>query len=127
MLDDSPLPLVLVVQFSKRLAQLRKKHGLTQKALAVTAGVHLSQYRRYESGLSQPTLEVIRNLAKGLNVSADALVFDEDERNPPEDLRMYFEALQQLNDDDRRTVLSVIEGLAVKREALRWKGIAKAG
>ena len=121
MLNESLLPVVLVVQFSERLANLRKRHGLTQKALAVTAGVHLSQYRRYEAGLSQPTLEVIRNLAKGLNISADALVFDEDERDPPKDLRMYFEALQRLDDEDRRTVLSVIEGLAVKREALRWK------
>ena len=49
MLNESLLPVVLVVQFSERLANLRKRHGLTQKALAVTAGVHLSQYRRYSA------------------------------------------------------------------------------
>ncbi len=54
--------------------------GLTQQALADRVGIHVSQVRRYEAGGSQPTLDVLRNLAVVLSVSSDALVFDEAER-----------------------------------------------
>ncbi len=44
--------------------------------------------RRYEADETQPTLEVIRNMARALSVSADALVFEQTERDPTEELRL---------------------------------------
>ncbi len=38
--------------------------------------------RNAENEATQPTLEVIRKLARALSVSADALVFEQDERGP---------------------------------------------
>ena len=52
--------------------------------------------RRYEAEETQPTLEVIRNMARALSVSADTLVFDEKERDPTDELRLQFEAVSQL-------------------------------
>ena len=49
---------------------------MTQQALAGRVGIHVVQLRRYESGsLAAPTLDVIRNLAVALSVSADLLLF----------------------------------------------------
>ena len=58
-------------RFPARLAALRTAADPTQQALADRIGVHVVQLRRYESGSSQPTLEVIRRMAVALGVSAD--------------------------------------------------------
>ena len=111
---------LLAMDFAHRLAALRRDRGLTQQALADRVGIHVSQVRRYEAGGSQPTLDVLRKLAVTLSVSSDALVFDEAERGPSEDLRLQFEAIASLDDDEKQVVRSVIEGILLKHEARRW-------
>lgn len=112
--------MMLDMDFPERLAALRKKKGLTQKALAEAVGIHLTQLSRYESGSSQPTLEVIRKLAVALSVSADELIFDEKERGPGDDLRLQFEAVSKFSAEEKRVIKSVLEGLILKHEAKRW-------
>lgn len=111
-----------MMDFPKRLAALRKERGLTQQALADLVGVHLSQLKRYEGGTSQPTLEVLRKLAVALSVSADALVFEKDERGPDEDFRLRFEALSRLDPDERVVIKELIDGMLLKHEARRLAG-----
>ncbi|WP_183724117.1 helix-turn-helix domain-containing protein [Paraburkholderia sp. WP4_3_2] len=81
------------MEFPERLTALRKARGLTQLALAEAIDLSVLQIRRYESGNSQPTLDVIRRLAVALGVSSDALVFDEGERGPDDVLRYQFETI----------------------------------
>jgi transcriptional regulator with XRE-family HTH domain len=107
------------MDFPKRLAALRKQRGLTQQALADQVGVHLSQMRRYESGTSQPTLEVLRSLAIALSVSADVLLFDEQERGPDDDFRLRFEAVSRLDDNERQVMKELIDGMLLKYTARR--------
>lgn len=106
--------------FAERLVTLRKERGLTQKALAEKAGTHLTQVQRYEGGETQPALEALRKLALALNVSADRLVFDEDERAPPDDWRLQFEALAEFSEKEREVAKAVIEGLILKHTANRY-------
>jgi transcriptional regulator with XRE-family HTH domain len=88
------------MNFAQRLVAVRKERGMTQQTLADQVGVHVTQIRRYEAGTSQPTLDVLRALAVGLSVTTDALVFNEDERDPESnDLRLHLEALNQLDDE----------------------------
>jgi transcriptional regulator with XRE-family HTH domain len=108
--------------FPERLAAFRKEKGLSQRRLAERINLHVAQIRRYESGSAQPTLDVIRRLAIALSVSADALVFDENERGPSDDLRLQFEAVSRLDAKDREVVRSVIEGILLKHEARRVLG-----
>ncbi len=112
------------MDFPQRLATIRKDRGLTQDTLAERVGVHVSQIRRYEGGTSTPTLDVLRKLAIALSVSADTLVFDEDERGPDDDLRLQFEATARLSDEEKQTVRRVLEGLLlahdVKHDVKRW-------
>lgn len=109
------------MDFSHRLAALRKERGLTQAVFAERVGVHSSQLRRYESGGSQPSLEVLRKMALALSVSADVLLFDDDERGPAEGLRLHLEAASNLDADEQAVVRSVIEGLLLKHEAKRFQ------
>ena len=86
------------MSFSERLVALRKQRGLSQRALAESVGVHLTQVQRYEAGSGQPTLDVVRRLAIALSVSADMLVFDPQERGPQDDdLKLIFEAVEQFS------------------------------
>jgi transcriptional regulator with XRE-family HTH domain len=87
--------------------------------LADQVGVHLSQMKRYEGGTSQPTLEVLRALAVALSVSADVLLFDEQERGPDDDFRLRFEAISRLDADERNVIKELIDGMLLKHEARR--------
>jgi len=102
------------------LAALRKERGLSQKKLAEAVGVHFNQIKRYEAGSSQPTLQVLRNLAIALRVSADALLFDESERKPSDDLLPHFEALAKLDKRERRVIKEVLDAMLLKHDAKRW-------
>jgi len=112
--------LVLDMDFPERLASLRKVKNLTQKELAELIEVHVAQIRRYESGTSQPTLDVIRKIAIALHVSADKLIFGENERGPDDDLRLHFEAVSKLTPEEKKTIKELLEGMLLKHEAKRW-------
>ena len=106
--------------FAARLLALRKQRGMSQVTLAEAVGVHVTQLRRYEAGRSQPTLEVLRQLAKALRVSADLLLFAEGERGPDEDFRFQFEALAALGQEERKVVKAVLDALLLQHDAKRW-------
>jgi len=106
--------------FPERLEQMRKERKLGVAELAEKIKIHSTQLRRYEKGESQPTLDVLRNLAIALNVSGDMLLFDEEERKPPEDFLLQFEALAQLSPEDRKAVRSLVDGLILRHQAKKW-------
>ncbi len=108
--------------FPQRLAALRKERSLTQQSLAGRIGVHVVQLRRYESGASQPTLDVIRQLALALSISADLLLFGKDERGPDDDLKLQFEAVSHFDPDDKNVIRSLLESMILRHEAKRWSG-----
>ena len=113
--------------FHLRLASLRKERGLTQQALADRIGGHIQQLKRYEAGSSQPTLEVIRNLATALSVTSDQWLFGKDERGPDGDLRLQFEAVSRFDEEENHVVHSLLEGMILNHEARRWQTVSNGG
>ncbi len=111
------------MKFPQRLARLRKEKGLTQAALAEAVKVSAVQIKRYESGASQPTLDVIKNLARALQVSSDELIFGEDERAPSDDLKLQFEAVSRFPDEEKKIIKALLEGMILKHEAKRWASV----
>ncbi len=110
----------LPMSFSSRLIQIRKSQGLTQKALSESADLHINQIRRYEAGTSEPTLGVLIKLAKFLHVSIDQLVFDEEDRGPNDRMKLMFEAIKNLSQDEQHVIQELLEGMIVKYESRRW-------
>jgi transcriptional regulator with XRE-family HTH domain len=103
--------------FPERLAKIRKERNLGFPELARLSDIHATQLRRYEKGDSQPTLEALKKLAIALNVPGDRLLFDDDERKPPEDFLLQFQALSQLEPEDKKAIRSVIDGLLLRHQA----------
>jgi len=112
----------LASHFPVRLIQIRRQASMTQQALADAAGVHVNQIKRYEAGNAQPTLEALVGLARALHVSLDQLVFDEAERGPSDDLRLQFEAVSHMADEDRRIVKALLDGMIVKYQTKQMVG-----
>ncbi len=106
--------------FPERLKRLRQEKKLDFAELAEKIGIHSTQLRRYEKGESQPTLDVLRKMAVALNVPGDELLFDEEERKPPEELAIQFEAIAKFSPEEKKILKEVLEGLILKHEAKRW-------
>ncbi len=115
----SVMQLVLDMSFSHRVSQLRKDKGLTQQDLADKVGVRVLQIRRYESASSQPTLDVIKNMAIAFGVTSDELIFGLDGRRPPDDLKLQFEAIGQFDEEERKVTKILLESLILKHNAKR--------
>lgn len=84
---------------------LRKARGLTRKALAELVDLSL-QIHGYEAGSAKPTLDGIRKLARPPRVSADSLVFEQDECGPDEEFRLQFEAFTHFDRDEASRLLA---------------------
>ena len=108
------------MNFPECRATLRKERGFTQQQMADKIGMHVSQLKRYEAGSSQPTIEVFRRIALALNVSADMLLFEPEERGPDERLKLQFEAVSKLDERERDAVETVIASVLHMHDAKRW-------
>ncbi len=103
--------------FPERVSKIRTERKIGFPELANMTGIHVTQLRRYEKGESQPTLHALRKLSVALNVPGDILLFDEEERKPPKDFVLQFEAIAQLSNEDKKTIRDVIDGLIIRNQA----------
>jgi transcriptional regulator with XRE-family HTH domain len=117
---NPPLTFSPEMAFAERLVELRKQHGLTQQALADRTDIHVTLIRRYEAGKTQPSLDPLKRIAIALSVSADTLLFEDEERGPSDDLRLQFEAANRLDPDEKHLIRELIESVLLKHDAKRW-------
>lgn len=110
---------VLRKAFGSRLKQLRKQHHWPQKELAAKVDIRFQLLNKYEGGQHIPPAETLIKLAQALDTSVDYLLTG----NPMEDsplsnagLFNRFKALEQFDEDDKATVIKVIDALIAKRQ-----------
>jgi len=115
---------LITMQMAARLIQLRKQKKLSQQALADAVGLHVTQIKRYEAGSTQPSLEALKKIAVTLGVTTDFLLFDETERGPDDELRLQFDVITRLDQEEQRIIRELIDGMILKYQARRWAGSA---
>jgi len=107
--------------FAKKLKKLRGEKGLSQQNLADLAGVNKMLISKYETERSTPSMDNLGKIAKALDVTVDYLVFD----NVPSidrlefkdvELMEKFRAAEDLSDEDRKTIKTLIDAMIVKRK-----------
>lgn len=59
-----------IMEIGKKIAQLRKEKGLSQKALAEKAGLGIASIQRIEYGSFRPKSATIRKIASALGVAS---------------------------------------------------------
>jgi transcriptional regulator with XRE-family HTH domain len=104
--------------FGERLTATRTERGLTQAELAQRSGVSPSYLGQLEAGRSQPTLEILTNLAVALAVSIDDLAFDGTERGGQRDRKLarLADAAAVLDQADRDSIANLIEALLYRHQ-----------
>jgi transcriptional regulator with XRE-family HTH domain len=97
----------IMVEFGRKLRELRRQHNLTQKELASLIGVKNSIISFYEVGDRIPSPEIIRKLAETLHVSSDYLMGIE--KNESVDI-------SGLTENDKSLVRSLVYSLREKTQ-----------
>jgi transcriptional regulator with XRE-family HTH domain len=105
--------------FAEKLIKLRKEKGFTQQEFAKKIGIGITQVKRYEGGKSSPTLEVIKNIAKTLSVSADELIFEKgegvaDAKILDQKLLKQFELISSMDLHDQYAIKTILESMILK-------------
>ena len=111
------------MSFSARIIALRRERGMTQQGFADATGIHVQQIKRYEANTSQPSADALKKIAICFGVTTDWLLFEDAERGPDEDLRLQFEAMNQLSTEEKAVAREVLEGLLLKHTARKWSGL----
>lgn len=63
-----------MVMILKNLRAIRRKSLLTQRQVADKLGIHCTTYTKYETGNSEPSLDVLVKLADMFDVTTDYLL-----------------------------------------------------
>ena len=105
----------------ERMKQLREARGLTQTELAKVLGIQQTSIFRYESGNTNPSLEVLLSFAKYFDVSLDYIFGRTDDPDgvkqsdqpklPPELNRLaedFFEPGTRVNRELKRSVIRIM-------------------
>ena len=50
-------------------------------------------------------------------------MFDEDERQPFDDLKLQFESVSRFPEEEKKIVKALLEGMILKHEAKRWANV----
>jgi len=105
-------------EFGKRLKQLRKQKGWTQKELGNMIGVTYPQLNKYEGGTNAPPLDKLMGLASALETTTDFLIMGNiSEDMPIHNLRLIkrFQELEAFDMPDQEVVIQLIDAMIVKR------------
>ncbi len=64
-------------ELGKKLLKLRKEFKMTQDDVAIILGMSRTSFSKYENGIANPPLQVMRKLASIYNVGLEYLIFDD--------------------------------------------------
>lgn len=79
------------------IKHVRKSKGITQEQIAITLGMVVQSYRRYENGHTPITLDLLERIAEALGVSMLDLLAHETNIN--QQLNYYFNQLDAHDQD----------------------------
>lgn len=118
------------MKFHEKLVKLRKERGWSQAVLCERVGVHLAHLSRLENDKSQPSVEMLWKISKALGVKMDYLVDENADETAPasvkdKNLAERLELLDQLDEEDKKTIINVIDSILTKKKMLELLTDAK--
>ena len=99
--------------FGDKLKKTREQNSLSQSKLAELLGLHPSIIGRYERDQAKPTIDVVKNMAKVLDITVGYLLGENDDADLLKDTAMLdrLKELNKLPDHDRKCILYTLDGL----------------
>lgn len=108
------------MSISNRFLELRRLKNITQQQMADLVGIHVTQVKRYEAGEAQPSIEILKKVALAFNVSTDWLLFEDGEREPEGELKLKFEAVAKMDEEERRSITSILDAMILKHQTKKF-------
>lgn len=105
---NKPHDHIATMPLGKNLKTLREARGLTQQQLTLSTGLTVGYISKLEGDRADPSASTLRKLAQALGTTSDALLFDEGERQPGDDLKQLFELASGLPETKREMVKEFI-------------------
>ena len=99
----------ITVTLGERIAQQRKRRGLSQSALARESNVSREAIGKYERGEASASVEMAKRIADALGVTLDYLIGEGDLAELDRETLARVRGLQALPDDKRAHVLAVVD------------------
>jgi len=98
---------------AERIRLNRQQKKISQTQLAEKAGINLKSLSRYELGTSIPPANALKDIADALEVSADALLSDEQITIKDKGLLKKFEAIQNIEGVSKNMIVEFLD-LAIR-------------
>ena len=105
--------------FGSRVKEMRKHFHWTQKELANRIGIRFQLLNKYEGGQHIPPAKTLIKLAEALGTTVDYLLTGNPVKEEPlasANLFRRFKTLETLSNEDRNTVINVIDAIIAKRQ-----------
>ena len=108
--------------FGEKVKKLRKEKGWSQDEFADKIDIHGRHIGKYENGKVLPNAETLVKISRVFEVSIDYLLLDSnDNANPAakiqdRELLHNFELIDQMTEEDRNVVKSLIDAYVKKRQ-----------
>jgi transcriptional regulator with XRE-family HTH domain len=98
---------------AERIRLYRQQKGLTQEELAKEADLNKKSLSRYEIGTSVPPADALKRIADALEISADALLNDEQIEIRDKNLLKKFQVIQDMNGETKKMITNFLD-LAIR-------------
>lgn len=97
------------MDFGNKIQMLRKNHDLSQEKLAAILKINRNYLSRIETGKSEPSLSVLRDIAQYFKVDVTTLMdIQVNGSNSEEKIKKIIDGCQYLLDDDLDFLIRVI-------------------
>lgn len=97
------------MNFGSKIQMLRKNHGLSQERLAEILKINRNYLSRIETGKSEPSISVLKNIAEYFRVDVTTLInIQTNGSNSKEKIDAIVEGCNYLVDDDLDFLIRVI-------------------
>jgi transcriptional regulator with XRE-family HTH domain len=124
-----PIGKIVLMTLGQKISKLRKLKGWTQAQLAEKVGVHPSHITRWERDKNQPSSSTLKELTTAFGLSLEEMTeapgarLLQESLGEDEKLLAQFRMLQDLDDQDRATIMSVIDAFLVKKKMQEALGL----
>ena len=103
------------MNIGNRFKQFRLRKKLSQKEAAELIGVQYYQLANYETGRSEPSIKVLKNMSHFYGVSIDRLVGNNRLSKMSEQEKEYFEAKKQEYTQKMEEALKILQEIYDKK------------
>ncbi len=122
------MPQTTRTDFPTRLKQLRKRKDFSQSDLAAAVGVHFTQISRYERAETKPGADAAASLVRVLDTTVDYLMSGAtsdivEAASLDKELISRLREVQDLPQDEKLTVLSLLDAFIAKRKIQTMLGV----